>query len=74
MLPPVISQRTSEQNPNTLRRCFFCPITNSDKTESEGTELKALNCHAYGFFSRSGFEGVEKSETLRLYDLAEMYE
>jgi uncharacterized protein len=37
----------------------------------EGT---GLACHAYGFFSRSGFEGVEESGRLRLYELEQMYE
>lgn len=36
-------------------------------------EETGLSCHAYGFFSRLGFNGVEASDSLCLYDLAEMY-
>ena len=40
--------------------------------EIEQVEKTDLDCYAYGFFSRSGFE-ARASETLRLITLAEMY-
>ena len=43
--------------------------------EEEVEQVKAtgLDSYAQGFFSRSGFEGVEASDVLRLYNLEEMY-
>ena len=50
------------------------PVTRK-MIEEEVEQVKAtgLDSYAQGFFSRSGFEGVEASDVLRLYDLEEMY-
>ena len=42
--------------------------------EIEQVRSTGLNCYAYGFFSRSGFDGnIETSGQLRLFDIAELY-
>lgn len=43
--------------------------------DEEIAQVKAtgLNSYRYGFFSRSGFEGVEPREDVRLFDLDELF-
>lgn len=42
--------------------------------EIEQVRSTGLSCYAYGFFSRSGFDGnIETSGQLRLFDIAELY-
>lgn len=50
------------------------PITQS-MIDEEISQVRAtvLDCHLYGFFSRSGFEGVEPRGNIRLIGLEEMF-
>lgn len=42
--------------------------------EIEQVRSTGLNCYAYGFFSRSGFDGdAETSGQLRLFSIEELY-
>lgn len=42
--------------------------------EIEQVRSTGLDCYAYGFFSRSGFDrGVEANDQLRLFDIGELY-
>lgn len=42
-------------------------------TEIEQVKATGLSCHKYGFFSRSGFEGLQQRDDLVLIGLEEMY-
>ena len=42
--------------------------------EIEQVRSTGLDCYAYGFFSRSGFDGnIEASGQLRLFGIEELY-
>lgn len=42
--------------------------------EIEQVRSTGLDCYAYGFFSRSGFDGdVDPSKQLRLFSIEELY-
>ena len=42
--------------------------------EIEQIRSTGLDCYAYGFFSRSGFDGdVDPSTQLRLFSIEELY-
>ena len=41
--------------------------------EISQVEATGLNCHRYGFCSRSGFDGVAASDEIELISLEDMY-